>query len=319
MIDLNTLPLPALWHELVDERALRTLLGLARDEDLGGAHSGPGGDITSELFVDAAERGMAHVRARRPGVAAGLAVVPTLLDVFGVDVTWRPTAHEGDALARGATLGTLDGRRRGILAIERTLLNMLSRLCGVATSTRRFVDAVADATASSTSRPVICDTRKTTPGLRTLEKFAVRCGGGTLHRIGLFDAVLLKDNHAVGTTPGELGARVAAIAAAARGAHDLRFIEVEVDSLEQLDALLGLPSGTIDIVLLDNMPPAQLADAVRRRGSSRTPLLEASGGVSLDTVRTIAATGVDRISVGALTHSAGILDLGLDAESPPPP
>ncbi|MFO0875203.1 MAG: carboxylating nicotinate-nucleotide diphosphorylase [Phycisphaerales bacterium] len=303
MIDLDTLTLPQLWRELVNERALRTLLELARDEDLDAR-----GDITSELFIDASSRARAHVRARRPGVVAGLETVPALLRVFGVDVRWTPRLVDGAPAARDATLGTLDGSRRGILAVERTLLNILSRLCGVATTTRRFVEAVAG------SRAAICDTRKTTPGLRSLEKHAVRCGGGSLHRLGLFDAVLLKDNHIAGTTPGDLARRVAEMAARARAAHDLRFVEVEVDALEQLDALLALPAGAIDIVLLDNMTTAQLADAVGRRGGRTRPLLEASGGVSLETVQAIAATGVDRISVGALTHSAGILDLGLDIE-----
>ncbi len=164
---------------------------------------------------------------------------------------------------------------------------------------------------------VVCDTRKTTPGLLALEKYAVRCGGATLHRIGLFDAMLVKDNHIAGVAPLALAATVAAAAARARTlSHgDLRFVEVEVDRLDQLEALLSLPPGTIDIVLLDNLGPADLRRAVERRDrrGSRV-LLEASGGITLENIRAVALTGVDRIAVGALTRGAGWLDVGLDVE-----
>jgi nicotinate-nucleotide pyrophosphorylase (carboxylating) len=165
------------------------------------------------------------------------------------------------------------------------------------------------------TRAAICDTRKTVPGLRTLQKYATRCGGATLHRIGLFDAVLLKDNHLGAFAAGTLAERVRQAARSARAAGPVAFVECEVDSLAQLDELLALEQGVLDMVLLDNMGPATLAEAVRRR-DARAPhvQLEASGGVRLDTVRAIAESGVDRISVGAITHSAPALDLGLDLD-----
>jgi nicotinate-nucleotide pyrophosphorylase (carboxylating) len=168
------------------------------------------------------------------------------------------------------------------------------------------------------TRASVCDTRKTIPGLRTLQKYATRCGGATLHRIGLFDAVLLKDNHLGAFAAGTLGERVRAASLQARAAGPVAFVECEVDELAQLDELLALERGVLDMILLDNMDPATLAEAVRRR-DARAPhiLLEASGGVRLDTVRAIAESGVDRISVGAITHSAPAIDLGLDLEAGP--
>jgi nicotinate-nucleotide pyrophosphorylase (carboxylating) len=183
-----------------------------------------------------------------------------------------------------------------MLGAERVALNFLGRLSGIATLTRAYVDAVAG------TRAAIADTRKTTPGLRALEKYAVRCGGGRNHRVGLFDAILIKDNHIVAA-----GGLASAIERARQTAGHMVKIEVEVDTLDQLRDALGY---RIDAVLLDNMAPAMLREAVTIVGGR--VLLEASGGVSLDTVRAIAETGVDLISVGALTHSAPVLDLGLD-------
>jgi nicotinate-nucleotide pyrophosphorylase (carboxylating) len=163
------------------------------------------------------------------------------------------------------------------------------------------------------TRAVICDTRKTTPGLRGLEKYAVRCGGGTTHRLGLFDAMLIKDNHIVGVPIEKLARTLSKAVIAARNAHALRFVEVEVDSLQQFQHVLKLDAGLVDVVLLDNMSVGELRDASLLRSSHRPDLLlEASGGVTLDNVRSIASTGVDRISVGAITHSAPALDIGLD-------
>ena len=215
---------------------------------------------------------------------------------------WRPF-HTPKNLA------TLEGPFASILAHERTVLNFLTLLSGNATLAARFVDAVRG------TRAAICDTRKTVPGLRTLQKYATRCGGATLHRIGLFDAVLLKDNHLGAFAAGTLAERVRQAARSARAAGPVAFVECEVDSLAQLDELLALEQGVLDMVLLDNMGPATLAEAVRRR-DARAPhvQLEASGGVRLDTVRAIAESGVDRISVGAITHSAPALDLGLDLD-----
>ena len=198
------------------------------------------------------------------------------------------------------------GPLSAILPVERTLLNLLGRASGVATATSRFVDAVAGTGAQ------IVDTRKTTPGLRTIEKYAVRCVGGRLHRIGLHDAVLIKDNHLAGLGD-HFAEAVESAAMACREQMRPRFIEIEVDDLEQFEAVLDLPSGTVDIVLLDNMDLAGIRQAVARRDQRRRALLlEASGGVTMDSVRGIAETGVDRIAVGAITHSAVQIDFGLD-------
>jgi nicotinate-nucleotide pyrophosphorylase (carboxylating) len=202
----------------------------------------------------------------------------------------------------------LRGPLAAILPVERTLLNLLGRASGVATMTARFVDAVAG------TGTVIVDTRKTTPGLRMIEKYAVRSGGGGLHRIGLYDAVLVKDNHIAGLGEGYVEA-IEAAAMACREQMRPRFIEVEVDRLEQLDAILALPSGIIDIILLDNMDLAAMREAVEAKNQRRRGLLlEASGGITLDSVRAVAETGVDRIAGGAITHSAVQIDFGLDIE-----
>jgi nicotinate-nucleotide pyrophosphorylase (carboxylating) len=300
-VDPNALTLPQLWSAVVDRGELRALLALARREDLGST-----GDVTSRCTVAEGRRGHAVVRARRAGVVAGLAALPTLLEVFEVDGRAQPRLADGSSCAADEVLLELAGSLRDLLAVERTLLNLLGRLCGVASATRRCVWAIEGTAAR------ICDTRKTTPGLRTLEKYAVRCGGGWLHRIGLFDAMLIKDNHIAGLSPSALAAAVAAAAAAGRAAQPLRFVEVEVDTLQQLEAVLSLPEGVVDMVLLDNMSTTQLRQAVRRRGGSRRPLLEASGGIGLESLRDVAECGVDRISLGAITHSAGVLDLGMD-------
>jgi nicotinate-nucleotide pyrophosphorylase (carboxylating) len=218
-------------------------------------------------------------------------------------------ADDGERLVEGAAFISLEGPLRGILAAERTLLNYVGHLSGIATLTATFVERTQGTRAS------ICDTRKTLPGMRMLEKWAVRCGGGTNHRIGLFDAMLVKDNHVAGLTPANMAARVASAVAEARARTPLRFVEVECDHLEQLQAILDLSRGTVDMVLLDNMSAGQLTEAVRMRDAAACGLLlEASGGVNLDSVAAIAATGVDRISIGALTHSAPCLDIGLDIE-----
>jgi nicotinate-nucleotide pyrophosphorylase (carboxylating) len=224
--------------------------------------------------------------------------------------------EDGRSVEPGDRVARMEGPARGILTAERPVLNLLGRLSGIATLTKRYVEAVVG------TRARIYDTRKTTPGWRRLEKYAVRCGGGSNHRTGLFDAVLIKDNHlalgagaddsAVGYTPAEAVGRARRFVqqhAAGSGGGEM-IIEVEVDTLEQLEeVLLAGP----DIVLLDNMSPAVLAETVKRR-DARNPRveLEASGGVGLETVRRIAASGVDRISVGALTHSAAWLDIALD-------
>ena len=289
---------------------LRELLRLAIREDCGT------GDRTTAALVPEDLVGRAAVVAREPGVIAGLPAAAMTLDEIDPRLLWSPQIEDGHSVRPGDRLATIDGPARSILTAERLMLNLLGRISGVATLTRAYVDAVAGTTAR------IFDTRKTTPGWRRLQKYAVRCGGGWNHRTGLFDAVLIKDNHlALGATSGETAARYSPAEAVRRArrflqahatepAQNRMIIEVEVDTVEQLDDVLPAEP---DIVLLDNMTPAELRRTVARRDAVRPQVqLEASGGVNLTTVREVAATGVDRISVGALTHSAGCLDLGLD-------
>jgi len=309
MTDLNRLPLPSLYEALAAAGGVERLLRLAAREDLGE----PAQDITSESLISPDASARAAAAARERGVIAGLAAAPTLLSIMAPDARIHPLVSDGDEVEAGAVIATLDGPARQLLALERTLLNLLERLSGVATNTARFVRAAADA--APDKPPAVMDTRKTTPGLRALEKYAVRCGGGTCHRIGLFDAMLIKDNHLRGTPASRLPDRVATAAVEARSRGGVRFVEVEVDRLDQFEALLALDPGVVDIILLDNTAPTDLRRAVEMRDKRRPGLLlEASGGVRLETVPDIARTGVDRISAGALTHDARWLDVGLDFE-----
>jgi len=277
----------------------RTLVDLALAEDLGA-----GGDVTATATIPAGATGSARVVARTTGVVAGLPVAALVVAAFGPDLTFEPSLRDGDWVGSDVILARVDGSIRALLAAERTLLNFLQRLSGVATLTARFVAEVKG------TKAVILDTRKTTPGWRALEKYAVRCGGGTNHRIGLSDAILIKDNHLACLQDGGDPIGQALRAARAAGVPNLKFIEVEVDDFDQLDRALECRP---DIILVDNLGPEALAEAVRRR-DERAPavLLEASGGVTLATVGALARSGVDRISVGALTHSAPALDIGLD-------
>ncbi len=302
MIDLASYITPA---------ELRRLIAVARAEDLGPDSC----DLTSQALVPAAQQATAIMRSRKPGVLSGAALLPVIINAYDSTLRLIVTRHDGDALQPGDEVARFAGSLRSILAVERIALNFATHLSGIATLTACYVAAVAavtaNASASNTAR--ICDTRKTIPGLRGLAKYAVVCGGGVSHRIGLYDAMLVKDNHIAHIPPTELPAALkAAFSEARRINPKLSFIEVEVDTLAQLEMVL--PTGP-DIVLLDNMPPATLRQAVAMR-DRLTPAvqLEASGGVNLDTVASIAATGVDRISVGALTHSAPALDLGLDID-----
>ncbi|HMP63131.1 MAG TPA: carboxylating nicotinate-nucleotide diphosphorylase, partial [Phenylobacterium sp.] len=231
------------------------------------------------------------------GVAAGLACARLALHALDPDARFEAVLQDGATLTPGAVLARAQGDARAILSAERTGLNLLGRLCGVATLTRAYVDAVEGTGAR------IVDTRKTTPGLRHLEKYAVRCGGGINHRFGLDDAILIKDNHVAAC--GGVGE---AVRRAKAFAGHLMKVEVEIDRLDQLDeALMHGP----DVVMLDNFSLADLRAAVS--AAKGKAVLEASGGVTLESVRAIAETGVDVISVGALTHSAPALDIGLDA------
>ena len=278
----------------------RSLVDLALAEDLGDR-----GDVTGLATIPVDAVGSARFVARSPGIVAGLPVAATVAAMLWADLRWERVALDGDRVARGDVLARVRGSMRHLLAAERTALNFLQRLSGIATLTARFVAEVAG------TRAIILDTRKTTPGWRALEKYAVRCGGGTNHRLGLHDAILIKDNHLALLQDG--GADPIGVALRAARAADLpglKFIEVEVDDLDQFDRALECRP---DIILIDNLGPDALAEAVRRR-DQRAPgvLLEASGGITLATIGALARSGVDRISVGALTHSAPALDIGLD-------
>jgi len=296
------------WDKEVEDDC-RQLVRLAVREDLRRGH-----DWTTLAIVPHDTNATAAVVARRSGVVAGLQAAAVVLDEMDAAVRWEPRRRDGDPIEQGATVARVVGPVRSLLASERLLLNFLGRLSGVATLTRRYVDAVAD------HRVRIYDTRKTTPGWRRLEKFAVRCGGGCNHRSGLFDAVLIKDNHlAVGAVGEQAGFSPAAAVARVRhfmgnvrsaAAATGMIIEIEVDTLDQLEEAL---SASPDIVLLDNMSPKMLRQAVALRDRVAPDVeLEASGGVRLETITRIAETGIERISVGALTHAAAWLDLGLD-------
>ncbi len=302
MVDLNTLPLPELFRALVDEDALARLVELARAEDVGEQ-----GDITSDSIIPRTTRGRAALMARSAGVVCAQFVGDAVVREFSanVDCAWK--IYDGAQCAAGAVIAEFRGNLRDLFRIERMLLNFVGRLSGIATLARQFVERVRG------THAVICDTRKTTPGMRGLEKYAARCGGVTLHRVGLYDAVLYKDNHLAAIEPGDLKGALETAARRVRSDHPVRFVEVEVDSLERLEEVLSIKCGLIDIILLDNMPPEMLQQAVEMRNRTNGAVqLEASGGVTLDTVRAIAETGVERISVGAITHSAPALNVALD-------
>lgn len=279
-----------------DRAAAAALIELAFAEDLGES-----GDRTSMALIPETQTATATFVARRPGTLAGLPVATMAASRFDSRLVTKWLVNDGAAVAAAQPIGSISGPLRAILAAERTVLNFLQRLSGVATLTRAFVDAAAGTHAA------ILDTRKTTPGWRRLEKYAVRCGGGRNHRFGLYDALLIKDNHIAG-----VGGDVAEAVQRAR-AHAGNAglpVEIEVDSLTQLEAVLAVRP---EIVLLDNMSVQRMTEAVTLRDRiAPGVLLEASGGINLQTVRAIAETGVDRISIGALTHSAPALDLALD-------
>ncbi len=295
------------------EAAVRDAVARGLAEDTGSsmqdrvAGRDAGVDITSVCAIDESAAGRFVVRARARATVAGMACVMEAARSCGVSCD--ALVHDGDHVDAGQVVAHVAGAVRGILLAERTALNLLGLLSGTATTTRAHVDAVKAEGANA----VICATRKTIPGLRALQKHAVRCGGGEPHRDGLFDAVMLKDNHLAGRSPAMVASCAQQVSREARARYAPAFVCCEVDSSLQLDALLVLPDGVIDIVLLDNFGIDQLADAVRRRDAARSRvLLEASGGVTCGTVGAIARTGVDRISVGALTHSVPWVDFGLD-------
>lgn len=278
--------------ELAEARAV---IARGLDEDLR-----YGADVTTAATVAGDATTVASMATREPGVVAGVDLALLVLDeVLGPDgYTVLDRVEDGARLAAGQTLLTLSAPTRGLLTAERTMLNLVCHLSGIATATAQWVDAVEG------TRARIRDTRKTLPGLRALQKYAVRVGGGVNHRMGLGDAALIKDNHVAAA-----GSVLAALNAVRAAAPDLP-CEVEVDSLEQLDDVLG---ADVELVLLDNFPVWQTQIAVQRR-DSRSPAtkLESSGGLSLESATAYAATGVDYLAVGALTHSVRVLDIGLD-------
>ncbi len=296
-----------MWSE-----ATIQLIQTACDEDVGQI-----GDITSALLAEPAVEVEAQVVPRADGVICGLALAPDICGVFARrlsrELEFAPTRRgtgrfeDGQPVAAGNRIAILRGPRAAVLTVERTLLNFLGRLSGVATLTHRYVQ-----TARQVNPDVqVLDTRKTLPGWRELDKYAVRMGGGANHRMGLFDAVLIKDNHLVGVSAEQLVSRLAELLK--RKPPSAKFVEVEVDRLEQLQAVCQVVG--VDIVLLDNFSLDDMRAAVKlrdERGLREKLALEASGNVSLENIADIAGTGVDRISVGALTHSATALDVGLD-------
>ncbi|WP_166873004.1 carboxylating nicotinate-nucleotide diphosphorylase [Salinibacterium sp. ZJ450] len=264
------------------------------------AEDAPWGDITSEAVIPATARASAVLSAREDGILAGSAVFASAMRQVDPATTVSFTLSDGDRFLAGDTLATVDGDARAVLTAERVALNLVQRLSGIATLTAQYVAAVAG------TRARIVDTRKTTPGLRALERQAVRAGGGRNHRYSLSDAVLVKDNHLAVLTAGGRDLGEALREVRARLGHTTHF-EVEVDRIDQIEPVL---SAGVDTIMLDNFSLNQLREGVALVNGRA--LVEASGGVSLSTVAGIADTGVDLISVGALTHSARALDLGLD-------
>ncbi len=297
---------PQLTWDSTLEDDLRQLMRLAVREDLA-----RGQDWTTVALIGPDAQGRAAMSSRELGVVAGLRALPIIIDEMQADIDVELLMSDGDELAAGSTVAEFSGNARDLLTCERPMLNLVNRLSGIATLTREYVRRIAG------TRARIYDTRKTTPGWRRLEKYAVRCGGGHNHRTGLFDAILIKDNHLAlaaeeHLAPADAVRRVRCFVEELDAqfiAKDL-LVEVEIDRLEWLDDVLAAGP---EIVLLDNMTPDQLrAAAIHRDRIAPKIELEASGGVSLGTIHEIAQTGVDRISVGALTHSARSLDLGLD-------
>jgi nicotinate-nucleotide pyrophosphorylase (carboxylating) len=285
-----------------ERSAARKLIELALFEDLSKA-----GDLTCRALIRPDQSATVQVVARTDGVLAGSPIGRMVFESLDRNVQWDARHRDGDRVTPGTVIADVSGSLSSLLIGERTMLNFMTHLSGIASITRRFVDAVAVAG----TRAKVLDTRKTLPGWRLLEKYAVRCGGGTNHRMGLYDGVLIKDNHLAAWTESSSIAEAVRTARAKSPAEVS--IEVEVDTLKQLDDAL---SGSPDIVLLDNMNVETLRAAVAMRDRQAPQvLLEASGGVTLDSVTEIARTGVERISVGALTHSAPALDLAFDWKS----
>lgn len=279
--------------------AALTLVRMSLNEDLRDV-----GDVTCLATIPPDLQATVQIVSRESGIVSGLPLIPIVFRELSEDVSAKILAHDGDRINRGTVLASLTGSVRTLLTGERTVLNFMTHLSGIASRTAQFVEAIVN------TKACILDTRKTLPGYRALQKYAVRCGGGTNHRMGLYDGVLIKDNHLAARGDSACASAVADARRYMIASGRNTSIEIEVDTLEQLvDALREKP----EIVLLDNMSPEQLRQAVELRGRyCSTTLLEASGGITLQTVRSVAETGVDRISIGGLTHSSPALDLGFD-------
>ena len=295
----SVIPLERLKGRAIE--SLQPLLTLALEEDIGP------GDLTSNVLIHHDAVGKAELLAKAEGTVAGLFCIQPMFNRVDSRLRFEPRMEDGKRVEPGDVLGRIDGPVRPLLTVERTLLNFVQALSGIATLTAKFVRAAAGTGA------LILDTRKTTPGWRYLEKYAVRMGGGVNHRTGLHDGVLIKDNHLAVRGPQHVGDTIAELVREARQRISAEIpIQVEVESIEYLEEILAAEP---DVVLLDNMKPARLREAARLRDrlfGDRGPALEASGGVTLRNIATIAATGVDRVSVGALTHSAPNLDISLE-------
>lgn len=292
------------WAD-IDLAPIRTLIQLAKDEDLngGGLAQAPTvtGDVSSQL-LDPSETLTAQLRARQEIAVCGLHLAPEILAAYSRELEFAPNLVDGAIAQPGDTLGTLSGPVQAALSAERPLLNFLQKLSGVATETRRYAQTLAG------SHTRLLDTRKTTPGYRVLEKYAVVCGGGYNHRMGLFDRVMLKDNHIAAFGEDPLSGAIAACEESRRR-HPKHLIEIEVDAFEQIDIALAAQA---DIILLDNFSINDLATAVSKIGDQAAT--EASGGITLESLKDIAATGVDFISTGATIHQSTWIDIGLDWE-----
>jgi len=295
----TTIPMERLRARALD--SLQPLLTLALDEDIGP------GDLTSDVLIDTQATACGDLLAKAHGVVAGLLFVAPIVQRVDGRLQFEAVVEDGSSIKPGQVLGRIAGPVRSLLTVERTLLNFLQALSGVATLTSQYVAAVAG------TDVVILDTRKTTPGWRYLEKYAVRMGGGVNHRTGLHDGVLIKDNHLAVRAPNHVGETIAGLVREARQSIAPEIpIQVEVEQIDYLEEVLASQP---DVVLLDNMSVPMIREAVVRRDrqfDGGGPALEASGGICLENVRAVAETGVDRISIGALTHSAPILDISLE-------
>lgn len=284
--------------EKLNPADIANIVNIARMEDV------PEGDATTEITIDPALETKLYLKARQDFIFCGAPVFEEVLRAYGPGLAAEMKVQDGDSVAKGDVIAVVSGKLQGLLSAERIFLNFLQRMSAIATLTAEYVKMVEGTGLK------IYDTRKTTPGMRALEKYAVRCGGGCNHRMSLSDGVMLKDNHFahIGDSPRK---KLEELVEKSRARKGVKYVCVEVDRLDQLEIVLEVEG--VDLVLLDNMTCEQLSEAVRMRDASGSKAeLEASGGITRKTLREIAQTGVDRVSVGALTCSAGVVDMGLD-------